>query len=66
MDIVGAMAIKCDRSVYKIKIKLPWISPVVINRFVAARYKAPRWFYPTGNGKIPAIEIDYRSSGEGI
>ena len=63
---IVAMASKFDPPVIKTKMKLPWISPVVINRFAVARCKAPHWFYPTGNGKIRAIEIDYRSSGEGI
>ena len=63
--IVGAMATKSNLLVSKKELKLPWISPVVIKRTVA-RCKATRWFYPTGNGKTPAIEIDYRSSGEGI
>ena len=63
---IDAMASKFDLPAFKTKMKLPWISPVVINRFAVARYTALRWFYPTGNGKTPAIEIDYRSSGEGI
>ena len=63
---MGAMASKFDLPVMKTKMKLPWIIPVVINRFYDALYKASHWFYPTGNGKTPAIEIDYRSSGEGI
>ena len=63
--IIGAMVTKYDLPVYNTKIKLPWIIPVVVNRF-ETRYKAPRAFYPTRNGKTPAIEIDYRSSGEGI
>ena len=63
--VTFAMATKSNLLVSKKELKLPWILPVIIKRTVA-RYKATRWFYPTGNGKTPAIEIDYRSSGEGI
>ena len=63
--IIEAMACKFQQMVFNVEKKLPWGMPVIIYRHLAP-FKDPRGFYPTGNCKTPAVEVDYRSSSERI
>ena len=65
VSTVVAVAGDSDDLVFKTKMKLPWMTPVIKNRILPFRVQL-RGFYPAGNGKTSVVEVDYWSSGEYI
>ena len=64
--ILEATACKFQQTVSNIEKKLPCgMPPVIIYRHIVP-LKDRRELYPTSNCKTPVVQIDYRSSGEGI
>ena len=63
--IIETVAFKVQPLVFNAEKKLPWGMPVIIYRDLVP-FKDPRGFYPTGNCKTPAVEVDYRSSSKRV